>query len=269
MPLHEKSKIFFIHIPKTGGSTFEKVIKDHFNAPWSYWGKIHNLERYRQLFPGAEDITRVDPDRNYKDKNTKSFQNVYHHLTFRDIEKTYDIEKLLLEGVKFVSILRNPFDRLVSYFHYGQMRGGLMETSDKTFEEWFYERPISAQSRQFLIDKNNLISKHIPNPIFPHSVSNIANLSPGDNISDRHLRSSEPWALPLLEQTKQKDWNEDVYPTNLELSFTNKCQFRCSYCAPMASSSWFKETKRHGDWPLLEDVNRSQYNISKMSEPGN
>jgi len=92
---------------------------------------------------------------------------------------------------------------------------------------------------------------------------------PGDNISDRHLRSSEPWALPLLEKTKQKDWNEDVYPTNLELSFTNKCQFRCSYCAPMASSSWFKETKKHGDWPLLTDVNRSQYNISKMSEPGN
>jgi len=92
---------------------------------------------------------------------------------------------------------------------------------------------------------------------------------PGDNISDRHLRSSEPWALPLLEQTKQKDWNEDVYPTNLELSFTNKCQFRCSYCAPMASSSWFKETKKHGDWPLLSNVNRSQYNISKMSEPGN
>ena len=214
MPLHEESKIFFIHIPKTGGSTFEKVIKDHFNAPWSYWGKIHNLERYRQLFPGAEDITRVDPDRNYKDKNTKSFQNVYHHLTFRDIEKTYDIEKLLLEGVKFVSILRNPFDRLVSYFHYGQMRGGLMETSDKTFEEWFYERPISAQSRQFLIDKNNLISKHIQIIDFNRYEEQV--------IEFLNSQSIKVAKLPVTKKTNHMHWKK-YYTSKMIKELEDEC----------------------------------------------
>ena len=161
MPYHINSKLFFIHIPKTGGSTFEKVIKDYYNTPWSYWGKIHNLERYRQIFPNKEDIKRLDPDRNYMEKDSLSLQTVYHHLTFRDIEKTYDTNNLYSGGVKFIAILRNPFDRLVSFFHYGQMRGGLMNTLDKTFEEWFYVRPVSCQSRQFLIDKNNIIPEYI------------------------------------------------------------------------------------------------------------
>ena len=33
-----------------------------------------------------------------------------------------------------------------------------------------------------------------------------------DQVSDRMLRSSEPWALPLIEETKTIDWEADVYP---------------------------------------------------------
>jgi organic radical activating enzyme len=92
---------------------------------------------------------------------------------------------------------------------------------------------------------------------------------PGDHISDRHLRSSEHWALPKLEETTKLHWDADVYPTYLELNFGHECQFKCSYCAPMASSSWFNETKKFGDWPLENHQNRGQYNIRNLSQPGN
>lgn len=91
---------------------------------------------------------------------------------------------------------------------------------------------------------------------------------PGKNISDRHLRSSEHWALPKLEETINLPWDANVYPSYLEVNFGHECQFKCSYCAPMASSSWFNETKKHGDWPLEWGANRGQYNIKSLEQPG-
>lgn len=91
---------------------------------------------------------------------------------------------------------------------------------------------------------------------------------PGDHISDRHLRSSEHWALPNLETAKSLSWDADVYPTYLELNFGHECQFKCSYCAPMASSSWFNETKKFGEWPMIHHKNRGQYSIASFEQPG-
>ena len=79
-----------------------------------------------------------------------------------------------------------------------------------------------------------------------------------DQVSDRMLRSSEPWALPLIQETKEIDWQADVYPRYLELNFSNRCQLKCSYCAPMASSSWLQETKKWGNWPLENYINVRQ-----------
>lgn len=90
---------------------------------------------------------------------------------------------------------------------------------------------------------------------------------PGDHISDRMLRSSEAWSIPLIEETSKLTGDEDVYPRYLELNFSNRCQFKCSYCAPMASSTWVNETEKYGDWPLENHINVRQYqNISFQNE---
>jgi organic radical activating enzyme len=53
----------------------------------------------------------------------------------------------------------------------------------------------------------------------------------------------------------------DVYPKYLELSFTNKCQMKCSYCGPSFSSSWQKEMDEFGEYPLSQPEyhNGSEY----------
>lgn len=90
---------------------------------------------------------------------------------------------------------------------------------------------------------------------------------PGEHISDRMLRSSEAWSIPLIEETSNLTGDEDVYPKYLELNFSNRCQFKCSYCAPMASSTWVNETEKYGDWPLENYINVRQYqNISFQNE---
>jgi pyruvate-formate lyase-activating enzyme len=91
---------------------------------------------------------------------------------------------------------------------------------------------------------------------------------PGNQISDRMLRSSEPWAVPLLESTRVIDWNADVSPRYLEVNFGYECQLKCSYCASTVSSAWHSEIKKHGDYPLENDTNRRQYGITQITQAG-
>lgn len=90
----------------------------------------------------------------------------------------------------------------------------------------------------------------------------------GDQISDRYLRSSEEWAYPYIDEIKNLPWDADVFPKYLEVNFGNECQFKCSYCTTSVSSSWFNETRKFGNWPLRNPVNRGQYDISYYEQPG-
>jgi hypothetical protein len=70
-----------------------------------------------------------------------------------------------------------------------------------------------------------------------------------DNLSDRVLKSSNPWAEPSFEAAQTMPWDADVMPTYVEISFSNVCNFRCSYCCPKDSSKWYEEIKQHGPYP--------------------
>jgi hypothetical protein len=91
---------------------------------------------------------------------------------------------------------------------------------------------------------------------------------PGEQISDRYLRSSEPWAVPLIESTSKIDWQADINPRYLEVNFGYECQLKCSYCASSVSSAWHQEIKKHGDYPLENPINKRQYNIHQITQPG-
>lgn len=91
---------------------------------------------------------------------------------------------------------------------------------------------------------------------------------PGDQISDRMLRSSEPWAAPLLAETTEIDWKANVNPRYLEVNFGYECQLKCSYCASTVSSAWHGEIKKFGDYPLENPVNKRQYGIHQIGLPG-
>jgi organic radical activating enzyme len=74
-------------------------------------------------------------------------------------------------------------------------------------------------------------------------------------FSDRITKSSEDWALPHLNSIKNKTGQEDVNPSYVEVSFSNVCNFKCSYCSPEVSSKWMEEIKQSGPYPTSTNFN--------------
>jgi hypothetical protein len=80
-----------------------------------------------------------------------------------------------------------------------------------------------------------------------------------NSFSDRVFKSSEPWSEPHLEDIKNSKWDDDFNPKYVEVSFSNTCNFKCSYCGPMFSSKWIEEIERHGAYPTSGKFNDLQW----------
>jgi len=70
-----------------------------------------------------------------------------------------------------------------------------------------------------------------------------------DALSDRTYKSYEEWAEPHITKIQNMPWNQNVVPSYLEVSFSNVCNFKCSYCSPQVSSKWMEEIDRFGPYP--------------------
>lgn len=77
--------------------------------------------------------------------------------------------------------------------------------------------------------------------------------------SDRVYKSADQWALPFVEDIQSKPWDDDVDPSYVEVSFSNVCNFKCSYCAPHISSQWMEEIERYGPYPTTGRFNNLEW----------
>lgn len=76
-----------------------------------------------------------------------------------------------------------------------------------------------------------------------------------DYFSDRHYKTADYWAWDRFYEIANSDPGDDVYPSYLEVSFSNACNLKCSYCSPEISSKWLEEIKQHGPYPIDESNN--------------
>jgi pyruvate-formate lyase-activating enzyme len=73
----------------------------------------------------------------------------------------------------------------------------------------------------------------------------------GENYSsDRHHKTSDYWAWDRFEEIANSDPDADMYPSYLEVSFSNACNFACAYCSPEISSKWMEDIKQNGPYPV-------------------
>ena len=84
----------------------------------------------------------------------------------------------------------------------------------------------------------------------------------GDHISDRMIHSNSHYAIEDYDTIKNLNWEADWNPRHLEVSFGNKCNFKCIYCCPQASSSWVDEIQRFGN----HDLSYDQYGINFIKD---
>ena len=80
-----------------------------------------------------------------------------------------------------------------------------------------------------------------------------------NSFSDRVFKSEEPWALPYLNEITELDWRANYNPKYVEVSFSNTCNFKCSYCGPLFSSKWVEESEKFGGYPTSANFNNLNY----------
>lgn len=72
-----------------------------------------------------------------------------------------------------------------------------------------------------------------------------------DIISDRKERNSTIYTPERFAQIKDGDWDQNINPQYIEISFGNECNFKCGYCHPKHSSSYYKEIEQHGPYDMV------------------
>jgi MoaA/NifB/PqqE/SkfB family radical SAM enzyme len=85
-------------------------------------------------------------------------------------------------------------------------------------------------------------------------------------FSDRHYKTADTWAWERFDEISQSNPDDDVYPSYLEISFSNVCNFACSYCSPEISSKWMEDIKQNGSYPVEQSSHNLDYlkSIGKM-----
>jgi len=83
-------------------------------------------------------------------------------------------------------------------------------------------------------------------------------------LSDRYTKSYEPWAQDFKQEILEKK-TASINPSYLEVSFSNVCNFKCSYCAPEISSKWMEEIKQYGAYPTSTQFNNLE-NVERQNK---
>jgi pyruvate-formate lyase-activating enzyme len=75
----------------------------------------------------------------------------------------------------------------------------------------------------------------------------------GDSyISDRKERNASIYTKERFEDIKAEPL-ANINPEYIEISFGNECNFKCGYCHPRYSSSYYKEIKDHGPYDMVKN----------------
>lgn len=80
-----------------------------------------------------------------------------------------------------------------------------------------------------------------------------------NGFSDRIYKSSEPWSAPHFDEILKAGWEENYNPKYVEVSFSNICNCKCSYCGPMFSSKWMEEINKFGPYKTSGKFNNLDY----------
>ena len=70
----------------------------------------------------------------------------------------------------------------------------------------------------------------------------------GEQLSDRHYRSSEWWVKDAWDEVVENAWDHDIAPRYVEVNFNQACNLKCAYCSPHLSTAWEDDIKQHGSF---------------------
>ena len=138
MPLFKKIKLFFIHIPKTGGTSIDNFLY-----------KKYNIERNVENFFSSCPI--------------KLNKHTLQHSTYEELVKYGKCLNIQINKYKLLSIVRNPYNRIVSELFYNgfidiNSTKEFVEIKIKDFleDDYHYDNHKTPQYK-FVTYKNKLV----------------------------------------------------------------------------------------------------------------
>jgi len=151
MPYYIKKHLLFIHIPKTGGSTVEKIM---------------SLNDTQTLF-GGDAYKYLPPPFNKKSLQHQFYTTIYKYR--KDLNINFD------DKLKIITIVRDPYNRVISdLFYLGliennytkeQVNNILTKYLDNNFtvyrNDWDILDNHNVPQYKFIIDENNELVKDI------------------------------------------------------------------------------------------------------------
>lgn len=91
------------------------------------------------------------------------------------------------------------------------------------------------------------------------NVEDLNGYKTGEFYSDRITKSDASWAVPYIKTIASQPWDANVNPSYVEVSFSNLCNFKCSYCSPVYSSKWTEEIESYGAYQTSGKFNNLEY----------
>ncbi|AGH96567.1 twitch domain-containing radical SAM protein [Pseudobdellovibrio exovorus] len=79
-----------------------------------------------------------------------------------------------------------------------------------------------------------------------------------NEVSDRIIKSAAPYSLNQFETIVKNPYSEKINPRYIEISFSNKCQFKCSYCSADYSSTWAEELNKFGNYQTMSGASTKE-----------
>ena len=108
--------VLFIHIPKTGGSSLELYFSSKFNIA------LNNQSLYKYI-----------EDEQLLNENIKINVSL-QHMTYNQIIKYSNIFNINFDNIKIITIVRNPYERIVSDLFYYNNLISIDNTTETVFD---------------------------------------------------------------------------------------------------------------------------------------
>lgn len=230
--------IYFIHIPKTAGTSFYEVVKKNHgtflkpkweNAPEQYL--IENLRDKKNVavrLPGGYE-TAPEVLKIIKDLSSELIENI----NFIGGHTGYGVHEQLAVEVKYISFIRDPIKRLFSDFKEHHKEG-------RYFYEPLKSSDFSLNTYLELLLKNrldNILTRQIAGPynffldqkdmsdeVYTRAVNNIFNVSffQMSNFEESLIKMHQLTGWKYLNYNKQNVSKETIYNLDHDENLLNK-----------------------------------------------
>lgn len=158
MPINYTHKILFIHIPKCAGTSVQTILET--NTKGNFYTEQRTLE----------DLAFLPKDRFTDQEYRICMSKNRQHYTFKELTKILSPE--IINNFKKISIVRNPYDRLVSEYYFrrnlykaysglDEVFGDFVKTVlrlDPYTRNWLYDGHLETQTSYLINDQDNFNS---------------------------------------------------------------------------------------------------------------